>query len=192
MKRLFILLVATGMFYACSNNPQAPAEENQTVAENAQINENQMVIETDMENVAALPAYWINGVVVEKMDKIPAHSGNYAVKVDAENRYSLTFRENFVNINAKLPKRVVVNGWYYFPQPNEKSGIVMDINENGNPIIWKAYNLSADNPATKQWNEFTAYFNVDQPIRSEMQIKIFASSGGNVAYFDDFRITFEY
>jgi hypothetical protein len=151
-----------------------------------------MVIETDMENVAALPAYWINGVVVEKMDKIPAHSGNYAVKVDAEKKYSLTFRENFANINAKLPKRVVVSGWYYFPEINPKSGIVMDINEDGKSLIWKSYNLTAVNPAINQWNEFKAYFTIDQPIKPEQQIKIFAISGDKVAYFDDFRITFEY
>jgi hypothetical protein len=192
MKRLFILLVATGMFTACSNNPQAPAEENQATNDNAQINENQMVIETDMENVADLPAYWINGAAVKKMDKIPAHSGSYAVKVDAENNYSLTFRENFVNINAKLPKRVAVSGWYYFPEPNEKSGIVMEINDNGNKVIWKAFNVYNENAVINQWTEFTAYFSIDKPIKPEQQIKIFANSYNKIAYFDDFKITFEY
>ena len=192
MKKLFILLVATGMFYACSNNPGTPAEGNEAIGENALINENQMVIETDMENVTELPTYWINGAAVQKMDKIPAHSGNYAVKVDAENKYSLTFRENFSNINAKLPKLVIVSGWYYFPEPNEKSGIVMDIIEDGTTIIWKSYNLFAENPAINQWVEFSAYFTIDQPIKPEHQIKIFANSGNKVAYFDDFKIVFEY
>lgn len=192
MKKISILMLVAVMFYACSNNQSSSGDQNSTTDKSEQINENQMVIETDMENVANLPAYWINGVVVEKMDKVPAHSGNYAVKVDAENKYSLTFRENLANINAKLPKRVVVNGWYYFPEVNEKAGIVMDINENNNLIIWKAYNLSGDNLATKQWNEFTAYFKIDQPIKPEMQIKIYANSGGKVAYYDDFKITFEY
>lgn len=192
MKRLFILLVATGMFYACSNNPQTPSEGNETISENAQINENQMVIETDMEDVESLPAYWINRTVVEKMDKIPAHSGNYAVKIDPYNKYSLTFRENFANINTKLPKRVVVSGWYYFPEPDKKAGIVMDINENGNKIIWKAYNVFNANSVTNQWAEFTAYFTIDQPIKPEYQIKIFANSGDKLTYFDDFKITFEY
>ena len=191
MKKLFILLLATGMFYACSNNPKTPGD-NQATSENAQINENQMVIETDMENVADLPDYWINGVAVVKMDKIPAHSGNYAVKVDAANEYSLTFRETLANINAKLPKRVVVSGWYYFPEPNEKAGIVLDVNENGKPIIWKAYNISSENQPLRQWNEFKAYFTIDQPITSEQQIKIFANSGNKVAYYDDFKIVFEY
>ena len=192
MKKIFILLVATGIFYACSNNPQTPAEGNEALNENAQINENQMVIETDMENVAALPSYWINTASVKKMEEISAHSGDYAVKVDAEKKYSLTFRENFSNINAKLPKRIIVSGWYYFPEPNDKAGMVMDINEDGNTIIWKAYNLSSVNPATRQWNEFAAYFTIDQPIKPEQQIKIFANSGNKTAYFDDFKIVFEY
>ena len=192
MKKLFILMLASGLFYACSNNPQPATDENQSNSENSQINENQLVIETDMENVASLPAYWINGVVVEKMDKISAHSGNYAVKIDADKKYSLTFRENFANINAKLPKRVLVNGWFYFPEPNENSSIVMDINENNVSSMWKSYKLFESNPVTNQWNEFTAYFTIDQPIKPEYQIKIFANSGGQLAYFDDFKITFEY
>lgn len=191
MKKLFILMLATGMFYACSN-PGSSTDQNATTDSNVQIDENRMVIETDMENVANLPAYWINGAAVEKMDKIPAHSGKYAAKVDAENMYSITFRENFVNINAKLPKRVVVNGWYYFPELNEKSGVVMEVNDNGNMVIWKAFNIYDGTPITKEWSEFTAYFNIDQPIKPEYQIKIFANSGGKVAYFDDLKITFEY
>lgn len=192
MKRLLFFIAPAIMLYACSNSSQSPAADGNAADETSQINENQMVIETDMENVASLPSYWINGVVVVKMDEIPAHSGNYATKLDATEKYSLTFRENFVNINAKLPKRVVVNGWYYFTEPNEKAGMVMDILENNVTFIWKAFNFSTVNPTINQWNEFTAYFTIDEPIKPEHQIKLFANGNGKVVYLDDFKITFEY
>jgi hypothetical protein len=192
MKRLLFFIAPAIMLYACSNSSQSPAADGNAADQTAQINENQMVIETDMENVASLPSYWINGEVVVKMDKIPAHSGSYAVKLDAEQRYSLTYRENFSNINARLPKRVVVNGWYYFAEPNDKAGMVMDINENNVNYIWKAYNFSQVEPTINQWNEFTAYFSIDQPIKPEHQIKLFVNGDNKVVYLDDFKITFEY
>lgn len=191
MKRLFILIAVTGFLFSCSNSSQAPATDDSATQINA-AEDNQTVFENDMENVASLPAYWINGAVVVKMEGIAAHSGIHAAKMDEKEKYSITFREYFSNINARLPKRVVVNGWYYFPEPNEKAGLVMDINENNQTYIWKAFTFSSVNPTPGQWNEFTAYFSIDQPIKPEHQIKIFASGANKVAFIDDLKITFEY
>ena len=185
-------MIATGLFYACSNNPGSSTDQNVMSDNTPQIDENRMVIATDMENASSLPSYWRNGFTIYKMDEVPAHSGSYAVKVDAESEYSITFRETFEKLNAKLPKRIVVNGWYYFPEPNEKAGFIMEINDNGESYMWKAFNLANVNPATNKWNEFTAYFNIDQPIKPEQEINIFARGGKKVAYFDDLKITFEY
>ncbi|MBW6492889.1 MAG: hypothetical protein K0B15_17025 [Lentimicrobium sp.] len=190
MKKIILLIVPAMLLYACFNTSQPPAAE--ATDQTSQFNENQMVIETDMENVATLPSYWINQAVVVKMDKTPAHSGNYAAKLDATEKYSLTFRENFANINAKLPKRVVVNGWYYFAEPNDKAGMVMEINENGSNYIWKAFNFSDVDKTINQWNEFTAYFAIDKPITPDHQIKVFGNGAGKLLYLDDIRITFEY
>lgn len=192
MKRLLFFIAPAIMLYACSNSTQSPAADGNAADETSQINENQMVIETDMENVASLPSYWINHSAVVKMEAVQAKSGQHSSKLDAEKLYSLTFRETFSNINAKLPKRVVVNGWYYFAEPNEKAGMVMDINENNDAYIWKAYNFASVDPTINQWNEFTAYFTIDKPIKPEHQIKLFANGDGKVIYLDDFKITFEY
>lgn len=191
MKRLFILIAVTGFLFSCSNSSQAPATDDSAAQINA-ADDNHTVFENDMENVASLPAYWINSKVVVKMDEVPAHSGNFASKLDATEKYSITFREYFSNINARLPKRVVVNGWYYLPEANKKSGMVMDINENNQTYIWKAYNFSDVSNVTGQWQEFTAYYTIDQPIKPEHQIKIFASGFGEKLFIDDLKISFEY
>ena len=192
MKKFFILMLAVGMFYACSNNPGSSTDQNAMTDYNPQVDENQMVIATDMENAAAQPSYWRNGFSIYKMDKVPAHSGSYAVKVTEDHRYSLTFRETFENLNAKLPKRVIFNGWYYFTEPNEKAGIIMEINDSDSSYLWRSYNLAKVNPATNQWNEFTAYFTIDKPIKPEQEINLFATGAQKLVYFDDFKITFEY
>ena len=192
MKKIFILLIATGMFYACSNNPGTSTNQDVMTEDNPQIDDNQMVIANDMENPTSLPSYWKNGISINKMDEVPAHSGNYAVKVDAESEYSITFRETFENLNAKLPKQVVVNGWYYFTEPNEKAGLIMEITDNGESYMWKSFNFAKVNPATNTWNEFTAYFSFDKEINPEQEISIFARGYKKVAYFDDLKVTFKY
>ena len=185
-------MLATGLFYACSNNPGTSTDQDVMTDYSPQTSENQMVIATDMENVASLPSYWRNGFSIYKMDEVPAHSGNYAVKVTEEHKYSLTFRETFENLNSKLPKQVVVTGWYYFLEPNDNAGVIMEINDNGESYLWKGFNIANENPTTKQWNQFTAYFAIDKPIKPEQEINIFATGAGMVTYFDDFKITFKY
>ncbi len=185
-------MFAAGMFSACTHNPGSSTDQKGTTDSSPEIDENRMVIATDMENAASLPSYRRNGFSIYKMDEIPAHSGNYVSRVNDEHGYSLTFRETFENLNAKLPRRVVVNGWYYFTEPNEKAGFIMEINDNGSSYIWKAYNFDAVNPATNQWNEFTAYFTIDKPIKPEQEINLFATGAKKLTYFDDFKFIFEY
>ncbi|GAB1405394.1 hypothetical protein MASR1M74_25750 [Lentimicrobium sp.] len=185
-------MLIAGMFYACSHNPGSSSNEKELTDYNPQISENQMIIATDMENVGALPSYWRNGFSVYRMDEIPAHSGQYAVKVTEEHQYSLTFREIFKNLNEKLPTRVIFTGWYYFTEPNENAGLIMEINDSDTSYIWKAYNLANVNPAVNQWNEFNAYFTFDKPLNPEQEINLFATGSQKLVYFDDFKIIFEY
>lgn len=188
MKKLIVFGLAGAMLYSCNSNQTPPASSETEV----QTDQNQLVIENDMENAAAMLPSWINEVTVVKMDKVKAHSGEFASKVDDVNVYSYTFRETFENINEKLPKRIVVNGWYYLAEENKKLGLTMDINESGKTYIWQAYNFSNDNPVLNQWNEFTAYFTIDKPITPAHQLKIFGFGDKKVAYFDDIKIIFEY
>ena len=192
MKKLLILVIATGLFYACSNNPGSSTDQNVMTDNTPQIDENQMVIATDMENAGSLPSYWKNGFSIQKMDKVPAYSGSYAIKVTEEHKYSLTLSETFENLNAKLPKRVIVKGWYYFPEVNNHASVILDIKEDGESYLWKSFNLSNVNPATRKWNEFTAYFTIDKPINPTQKISIFATGANKEMYFDDFKIIFEY
>ena len=190
MKRFIFIVLAGILISSCSNSNQTPSSSSSSPADIA--DQNQLVIENDLEYASAMIPSWINEVTVIKMDKIKAHSGEYASKIDQTNLYSYAFGEKFENIFEKLPKRVIVNGWYYMPEQNEKAGIVMDINENGETKIWKSYNFFSDNPTINQWNEYTAYFSIDQPIKPNYHIKIYAYSGKKDIYLDDFKITFEY
>jgi len=191
MRKIVLFSIAAVFAVSCSNTTNAPGESAQQ-DNNRVTKQNETVIENNMENAFSMVPSWINEVTVVKMDDPKAHSGEFASRIDDQALYSYTYRERFENINQKLPVRVVVNGWYYFAEPNPKASIVMDINENNVSVLWKAFNLNTVNPATNQWNEFTAYFTIDLPIKPEYQIKIFGYSGKKLMYLDDLKITFEY
>lgn len=188
MRNLFILAIAGILLYGCSNSNQNQGQQEAA----APVDQNQVVITNDMENAAAIIPSWINEVTVVKMENGKAHSGEFVSKVDDQTLYSYAYREYFENINQKLPKRIVVNGWVNSPDPAEGLGIVMDVNENNELRMWKSYSLTKSVETPNAWYEFTAYFPIDKPIKPNYQVKLFGFSGKKTAYFDDFKITFEY
>lgn len=188
MRNFLLLVITSVLVYGCSNSNQNPVATEEGKAE-----EKTAVITNDMENALAGVPSWINEVTVVKMpDGIKAHSGEFVTRVNEENVYSYAFRETLSNINPKLPATVIVKGWVYSPEPNTALSIIVDINEEGKTVLWKAYSLTDVIADLNQWKEFTARFTVDQPVKPEHQLKVFAFGGKQTAYFDDFDISFEY
>jgi len=189
MKNLFFLTLTTALIYGCSNPSNPPA----TADDQNQTNENQVVFENDMESaLAGIPSWSNEKTIIRLSDGAKAHSGEFVTKVDEVDHYSYAFKEYFENINEKLPKSVIVNGWYYSPVQNPELGFVMDINDNNTTKIWQSYKLMEGSPSVNEWHEFTASFTIEQPIKPSYQIKLFGFGAKKTAYFDDIRITFEY
>lgn len=187
MKNYLALFLSGLLLYGCSgNSPKTPADE--AVADDSPV-----AIVNDLENaLAGVPSWSNEKTIVEMPEGIAAHSGKYVSRVDAENQYSYAFKEIFANINQKLPVAVIVEGYVYSPEVNPLLGIVMDINDNNNKVIWKSYALSEVISSLNEWKPFAARFTIDAPIKPEYQLKIFASGAKKTAYFDDFKISFEY
>jgi hypothetical protein len=186
MKNLLVVILAGMVLFGCSNSSQ------NSTPTSAKSDQNQVVITNDMENASAMVPSWINEKTVVKMENGKAHSGEFVSKVDDKNLYTYAYGEIFQNISDKLPKKVTVNGWVSSPDASKNLGIVMDVNDNGAPQIWKSYSLTNVVEGPDKWFEFTAYFSIDKPIKPNMQIKIYGYSGEKLAYFDDLKITFEY
>ncbi|KAF0199290.1 MAG: hypothetical protein FD166_413 [Bacteroidetes bacterium] len=189
MKNLLILVFTGALIYGCSNSSNPPAA---TDAQN-QINENQVVFENDMESaLAGIPAWSNEKTIIRLSEGVKAHSGEFVTKVDEVDLYSYAFKETFENINEKLPKNVIVKGWFYSPVQNPELGFVMDINENNSTKIWQSYKLMEASTSVNEWHEFTATFAIDQPVKPSYQIKLFGFGAKKTAYFDDLKVTFEF
>jgi hypothetical protein len=180
---VLILLVVS----SCNNsgNNQSATEE--------QPKQKEVVIVNDMENAAGVVPSWHNEITVTKMEApAKAHSGEFVAKVDKDNLYSYGYGEVLKNINNVAPKKVIVNGWVNCPEYIEGLIIAMDITNNNQSVIWKGNPISNQVRTQNEWHEFTTEFIIDQPITEELYVKIFAYGEGKTAYFDDFKITFEY
>ncbi len=187
MKKLFLLAVAGLLACSCTNSG------NNTQATQEQPKQKEVVITSDMENAAGKVPSWGNEITVVAMPAPgKAHSGEFVSKVDKDNLYSYTYLEQFKNINNVVPRKVIVSGWINCPEYSEETLIAMDINDNNKSVLWKGNPISRFVKSQNEWYEFTTEFLIDQPVTNDYQVKIFGFGGKKTAYFDDFKITFEY
>ncbi len=188
MKKVIISMLAGFVLFGCSNN--SPKVADQAATETL---ESPAVIFNDMENALGGIPSWINEKTISRMPEgASAHSGIFVTRVDGEDLYSYTFRENFSNINEKLPVAVIVEGYVFSAEKNPSLSIIVDINENNKTVLWKSYALNDVITNLNQWIPFAARFSVDTPVSPDYQLKVFGYGGGKVAYFDDLKISFEY
>ena len=187
MKNISLFILIGILLSGCSNSG---TKSNSNTEEPKQ---KEVVIQNDMENAAGMIPSWNNEITVVKMPAPAiAHSGEYVSMLDKDNIYSYTFADFLKNINNVVPKKIIVNGWANSAEYNEALIIVMDINVNGQSLIWRANPITSQISTLNEWHEFTTEFIIDLPVDIENHIKIFASGGGKKVYFDDLKITFEY
>ncbi|HOW32077.1 MAG TPA: hypothetical protein PLP88_10935 [Bacteroidales bacterium] len=189
MKRFLALFIVGVTLYGCSGSDQKADNPNADPAKDP----NKLVISNDLENAAAIIPSWSNEKTVVKMDGAPAHSGQFVSLIDDQFQYSYGFHETIGNLNKKLPKKVTVKGWIYSSIAAPDISIVMDINDNGKQVEWKAYSLTPVINEANKWIEYKANFDITKPIQASYLIKCFAwNPGKKLAYLDDFEITIDY
>lgn len=150
-------------------------------------------IDNDMEKgPISLPSWGNEQTIVKMPSPSRAHSGMYVSKVDSNNIYSYTFYDLLHNLNNVTPYKVFVSGWFYIPEPIDELIVAIDISDKDQNIMWKRFSISQQINDLNKWTEFNAVFDIDQPIKIDQQVKIFAFASKKEAYFDDFKITFEY
>ena len=93
-----------------------------------------------------------------------AHSGEYASVTNDTTEYSYAFQELLKNINAGVPKKIVVSGWVYTTVASPKLGIILNVSENKEPYDWKVYPLTDNLTETGKWVEFSCNFFFQKPF----------------------------
>jgi len=188
MKKIFIFSFIGVLMYGCSNpnqNAQTPSDKTQP---------NTIEITNDLENAMAIIPSWVGEKTVVAAKEPAAHSGEYASLTNDSTVYSYAFQESFKNLDSeRLPKQVVVKFWMYTTVANPNLSVILDINENGKNVDWKAYPLDKEIKEAGKWAEYSTSFYFDKPINPEQSIRIYAwNQSKKPIYFDDYKITFGY
>ena len=187
IKTIFVAAITGVLLYGCSNSDSkkgtVASEPKQNVIENT----------NDMENASLLIPSWINEKTVVDLKTPSAHSGKYACVTNDSIEFGYGFMEQIKNINAGIPKMIMLTGWVYTTGAKPNLAIVLDISENSVQYDWKAFPLSDSLTTTGKWTEFNATFYFDKPLNPEQEIKIFPwNQSRKPIYFDDFKISFQY
>ena len=183
MKKYLLFVVAVFILAACSNTPNKPSPRKDRIE-----------ITNDMENAKGVIPSWVGAERVFVMSNPPAHSGTYACITNDTAEYSYHYEEIFKNLNAEIPKRVILSGWVYTTVANPKLSVICSINENQTNRDWKAFPL--DNTLTEagKWVEFTSDFYLDSKVLNpDMMISVYAwNQSKKPIYLDDLKVTFLY
>lgn len=187
MKKNLLFIALSLVMLACSNS----GNQTQTAPQSVQ---NEIVITNDMENAMGIIPSWLNENTVIAMKEPMAHSGSFSGITNDTLPYGYTYKETLKNIDSRIPKMVIVNGWVYSTAKNADFSIICGINENEQTYNWKAYPLNDVLSETGKWIEFTASFYFDdKPLKPEHEISIYGwNKGKNSVYTDDLKITFSY
>lgn len=180
MKMLLFFAAGALLLSACSGN----------VNDKTGKPENSISFTNDMENAAALVPSWSNESTVGEG---VAHSGKFSCMMDETREYSYNFTEKLGNIDSKLPKKAIVKAWINSTVENPDIAFIIDINDNGKSIYWNSAAVKTDVPKANEWTEVLYAFDINKPIDTSNNVKIFMWNQNKLKfYLDDINITFEY
>ena len=122
------------------------------------------------------------------------HSGKFAVRVDAEYPYSMSYRIELGKLcPTHRPRRFTLNAWVWVPRYQDDAVIVVAINnpdDPEHPVFSKSVYLTDSGPY-QQWKRVSRDLDLPSGIHanSRLTIYLWRSSATEPVYADDFQLT---
>ena len=122
-----------------------------------------------------------------------AHSGRYAVKVDKEHPFSITYRRTIGDMFAQRPRRMQLSAWVWVAAPQDDAVIAFNLNPpagSSQPMFSTKLYL-ADNWPYRRWVHVSRDIDLPAEYSSQSQLAIFLwhNSAQNTVYADDWKLT---
>lgn len=175
MKNLFCVLALAGLMASCSSDDALPAAGANTITTN------------DFESMMG----WVANS--ETLTKEHAHSGKYALKVDAGHEYSLTYDAVLGQVSPRKLKKIRVTGWGMLP--NEKATGVLSVQvtdpDQGNKgVFGEGIDLKEQIKDYNKWVKVSKEFTLPDEVTYTQHMKIFLWRAGSSepAYIDDIAV----
>lgn len=127
------------------------------------------------------------------LTKEQAHSGKYAIMVNQQRDFSLTYDAMLGDLSDHKPRGLMVEAWVYLP--DDKSGAqlgmqLMDPEKGGEPLFSDGIALGDEVKTYKTWTKVSKEILLPPTSNYNQRIKVFLWRGGATSsvYLDDLTI----
>lgn len=154
-------------------------------------NDPTLLVNSDFETLAG----WLPEGLDATLTREKAHSGNYAIKVDATHEYSLGYRALLGRLHNTRIKKIKVSAWA-FVSPGGTASLITTVGNpmvpTDKPLLWEALELGKGNTFGK-WVEVSKVLTIPETAAatSILGMYLWRTSGDQPIYLDDLRVTLE-
>ena len=170
------MLAAAGVLSlaSCSNTDESAAPSNRIT----------------FNNFEALDGW---GDPVPSLSTVQAHSGRYALKVDKDVEYSLSYTNLLGKASATKVKKLIVHGWVYVGGANATAALVIQLtapDKNNQQLFWEGIDLRQEAAKINEWREIRKELTLPENAEASQQLKVYMWRRGSEqpTYLDDLEI----
>lgn len=151
-----------------------------------QVDEN-TITANDFESLAG----WNNDPMA--LDRGRAHSGQYALKVDNNREFSLTFDSPLMVVSQRKFKTVVMEAWAYLPSERATGILGIQIVDpvTGQQAYGDGIKLGEEVKSYKKWVPITKEFVLPSDMKTTHHIRfsLWRADATDVVLIDDFKVS---
>lgn len=158
----------------------------------ASTSESNSLVSTDFETMGG----WLPQPQAATLTHEKAHSGHYALQVDANHPYSLTFHAPLGKLRDTRPKKIRVAAWAFVSDTTAKATLVTTLSNPAasaadKPLLWEGITLDKRTLIGK-WVEVSKVIALPDNAASTSVLGLYLwSTGSQPVFLDDVRVTVE-
>ncbi|MBF9235838.1 hypothetical protein I2I05_00370 [Hymenobacter sp. BT683] len=149
------------------------------------------VVHNDFDNLAG----WLGAAPTPTLTTEKAHSGQYAIKVDANNEFSLGFSSTLGNLQGVRINKLKLTAWVFVPNGNATALLVTHVGDQPpatKPVLWDGFDVTqAVGNKYNQWVEISKVVEIPKNATATDNIGFFLwrTSVDQPVYLDDFSVS---
>jgi hypothetical protein len=151
--------------------------------------ENQLMF-SDFESLAG----WASDAPSLTREK--AHSGKYAIKVDNDIEYSLTYRNQLGNLSPTKLQKLRLTAYAYLTNPQSPVALTLQVvksAQDGAGIFVQGIELGKEVKAANEWTKVSQVITLPQDVTAvnELRVYLWRAGATEPVYVDDVELSIE-
>lgn len=146
-----------------------------------------VMVSSSFENILGFAEQVPPSLTTEK-----AHTGRYAVRVDAQNQYSLTYHGTLGQLCTTKPRKFIFSAWVWVPRPEDEATLILALtspDDPEHPLLHKNVYLTDRGPYGK-WKQVRREIDVPGTVNRNTRLALYLWNGTaqQPVYADDWQL----